>query len=50
MGFGMHSTKHRLLLVEDDEKLGMLANPAIQAVLMFLAGTALTLGDIHSQV
>lgn len=28
----------------------MLANPAIQALLMFLIGTALTLGDVHSRV
>ncbi len=27
----------------------MLAPPAIQAVLMFLVGTALTLGDLHSR-
>ena len=27
----------------------MLANPAIQALLMFLIGTALTLGDVHSK-
>ncbi|WGS43147.1 hypothetical protein LFL97_06360 [Burkholderia sp. JSH-S8] len=28
----------------------MLANPAIQAILMFLIGTALTIGDVHSQI
>lgn len=34
---------------ETDEKgTAMLANPAIQAVLMFLVGSALSLGDVHS--
>ncbi|CAJ6888285.1 Uncharacterised protein [Burkholderia pseudomallei] len=28
----------------------MLANPAVQAIVMFLVGTALTLGDVHSKV
>lgn len=33
-----------------EKRTEMLANPAIQAVLMFLVGTALTLGDVHSGV
>jgi hypothetical protein len=32
----------------DEKKTEMLANPAIQAFVMFLVGTALTLGDVHS--
>jgi hypothetical protein len=34
----------------NDEKMTeMLANPAVQAILMFLVSTALTLGDVHSR-
>lgn len=33
----------------NDVRTEMLANPAIQAILMFLVGTALTLGDVHSR-
>jgi hypothetical protein len=33
----------------DEKRTEALANPAIQAILMFLVGTALTLGDVHSR-
>lgn len=33
----------------DEKRTEMLANPAIQAILIFLVGTALTLGDVHSR-
>ncbi|MCP3721266.1 hypothetical protein [Paraburkholderia sp. CNPSo 3281] len=33
----------------DEKRTEMLANPAVQAILMFLVSTALTLGDVHSR-
>jgi hypothetical protein len=33
----------------NDVRSEMLANPAIQAILMFMVGTALTPGDVHSR-